>query len=437
MALILCSVMITGAMAGGLIAAVMGPQDDSALCYVNVYSVTAGAGTANGTLLQSVPVSYDASAVTFDANENLLVGEERINDQYSGVYVVDKYPYLGGGQWNTTGTEVCVIDGGGYPLTKGMAVDKAGSIYIGKVNYSSNPAIYTYKYNNTTGVATPWATFAAGTGCFDYRIDPTGNTLWVSSVSSGIWGFNLATAAHTVTANGGWNNYNGFDINPVNGNIYGGSWGISVIDVMSPTTGGGLSYYRIVSGDPRLNKPESLVFGPDWNGDSVNDIYVADQTNANIQVFNAAVTDNWGTSENWIGTIPTPVAPNNLATYSPVPLAARVTLSYLYSGFDPRVYMMRVNVMNSAGTVVATQTVSANPKPTKSYYEFDFQVAPGNYTVQAFASKFLSQSQSATVTAAGGTVVNLPMVNGDINGDNFVEDQDYSIMGEFWYQGGD
>jgi hypothetical protein len=301
------ALVITGAQAQNFLAAVSGSMSGASQCNVSVYNVAGGAASVQ----QSITVGYNASCVNFLSDGDLIVGQERYQGgsyTNTGVYVVDDYSYLGGGQWNTTPTEVCVIDGQSYQLSHGIVADAAGNIYVGMTNYSQNPQIY--KYNATTQTAAQWVSFAAGTAIGDIRIDPTGTTLWCSPVSYGVWNFNLATAAHTVQADGGWHNYYGFDINPVNGNIYGGGYNLTVIDQMSATTGAGIGYVAI---NAHTNYVRSLAFGADWNSDGTPDIYVADTSAANIQVYS-------GTNQAYLGTITAPASENNLATWSaPVP----------------------------------------------------------------------------------------------------------------------
>lgn len=61
-------------------------------------------------------------------------------------------------------------------------------------------------------------------------------------------------------------------------------------------------------------------------------------------------------------------------------------------------------------------------------------VAPGTYTVAAKGVQFLAQVISGvTVVASDKTGVNFSLLNGDVNGDNFVEDSDYGILSADWY----
>ena len=101
-----------------------------------------------------------------------------------------------------------------------------------------------------------------------------------------------------------------------------------------------------------------------------------------------------------------------------------------YSG-DFSLMQVQVDVLQSDGTVVQSHTVSAAAVTTVTFTE----LMHGDYTVRVQAPKWLSQSQPVTV-ALGSNTLNISLLNGDINGDNFVEDQDYSILGKNWYLAG-
>jgi outer membrane protein assembly factor BamB len=99
---------------------------------------------------------------------------------------------------------------------------------------------------------------------------------------------------------------------------------------------------------------------------------------------------------------------------------------------DFSLMLVRVNVLRTDGTIQATQTV-----PAAALTSVNFTNIPtGDYIVQAFAPKRLSQSQPVTINSTGISTINVTLLNGDLNGDNFIEDQDYSIMGASWYQSG-
>jgi hypothetical protein len=440
MALILCSALITGAMAAaGFIAAVTGPLDDSAQCNVSIYGVSSGAGS----LVQTFPALWNSSAIAFDSNENIFVGEETA--AWSGWYQITEHAYQPGTHnWNPTGTRVCLVESG-YGLGHGMAVDKSGNIYLSVIDWST-PA-WIYRYTPSTGFCNLWQTGPAPSGYAatgDLRIDPSGTNLWVSEAMKGMYNFNLATGANSYQAyTSDWPNMYGFDINPANGKIYAGGLYEGWTGVVVFSSAGGTTYAasRIFSPqpDPKLNNPRSLVFGPDWNGDGVQDYYVADVTNANIQVIDPTKAVNFSTTpDNWLGTITTSAPANCIASFVSPALVVDVATPYIASGADLTLWSVKVDVIDSTGTTVATKTISATQTIATNLYEFDFAaLAAGTYTVRGYAPRFLNQSVSATVTTGGSTSVALTLVNGDLNGDNFVEDQDYSIMGVGWYQGGD
>lgn len=62
-------------------------------------------------------------------------------------------------------------------------------------------------------------------------------------------------------------------------------------------------------------------------------------------------------------------------------------------------------------------------------------VAPGTYDVAFKGTTFLAGIVTGvTVTSADVPGVNISLANGDVNGDNFVEDGDYLILSSNWYQ---
>jgi outer membrane protein assembly factor BamB len=159
-----------------------------------------------------------------------------------------------------------------------------------------------------------------------------------------------------------------------------------------------------------------------------------------VHALNADGTEKWeysiGHAVTWTGpaignnnTIYLGASDGNLYAIGPPVIVANVNLGN-YSG-DFSLMRVRVNLMQSNGTVVASQTVQAASTISVTFSGFQY----GNYTVQAFAPEWLSQSQPVTFNSPT-TTVNMTLLNGDVNGDNFVEDQDYSIMGVYWYQGG-
>jgi hypothetical protein len=120
------------------------------------------------------------------------------------------------------------------------------------------------------------------------------------------------------------------------------------------------------------------------------------------------------------------------------PISVTVKLGGLNSSGDYTLNPIRVLLRDSADTTtLETQNYTPASAPTLNPTTISFPtVAPGTYLVRALAGKFLSES--ALVTAIGGqtNTVSLTLLGGDLNCDGFVEDQDYSIMGIGWYQGG-
>ena len=303
------ALVITGAQADNYLASISGAQNNATLGVVTVYDVAGGAAP----VAQTIGVGYNASAVNFLSNGDLVVGQERYQGgsyTNNGVYVVDDYSYLGGGAWNTTPTELCVVDGQSYALSHGIVEDASGNIYVGMSNFSKGFEIMKYNIPGGSGTATLWQeNDSAGTAVGDIRMDPAGDAVFFSSVSSQIWGFNVSTGAQVLKTNGWWGNYYGWDFGP-NGNIFGGGYSLTVIEQMSAVDGSHVDYVAI---NGHTTNPRSLVLGADWNGDGTKDYYVADTSAANIQVYS-------GVDRSYLGTITAPASENNLAQWSsPVP----------------------------------------------------------------------------------------------------------------------
>ena len=117
-----------------------------------------------------------------------------------------------------------------------------------------------------------------------------------------------------------------------------------------------------------------------------------------------------------------------------------------YSANDWSLSPVKVDVIDSTGTVVATQTVTqyfdAND-PLSSAYLFAYfpegvyfpngggntnPLVAGNYLVRAYACKWLSTSTTATVVDGQLTDVSLTLPNGDIDGNGTIGITDYSIL---------
>jgi hypothetical protein len=95
---------------------------------------------------------------------------------------------------------------------------------------------------------------------------------------------------------------------------------------------------------------------------------------------------------------------------------------------------LEVYVLSTDGTTtISTQTIT--PKTENSTVVFH-GVPVGTYLIRASSAKWLSESGNASITANTTSTISLVLPNGDLNGDGAIEDQDYSIMGANWYQGG-
>jgi len=119
----------------------------------------------------------------------------------------------------------------------------------------------------------------------------------------------------------------------------------------------------------------------------------------------------------------------------PGSLNANVTNPFLSDFADLTLLPIRVDVRDSADTTTLfTQTVfgtSYNSPVTVNWPT----IAAGTYLVRAASTCCLTETATAVITGGNATTVNITLVNGDINQDGFIEDQDYSLLGLAWYQG--
>jgi hypothetical protein len=154
-----------------------------------------------------------------------------------------------------------------------------------------------------------------------------------------------------------------------------------------------------------------------WTTAALPQAFLDGLTQAGLRVFEGVV--NWKDA--------TLVSPQ-LATGT---LKANVNIPY-YIG-DWTLMNPRVDLLDSAGRTVASQNFAVTSSNGSTTFN---QVPIGTYTVRGLAPHYLTEVATSTVTVGGTATANVALVAGDINGDNFVEDQDYSIMGVAWYQGG-
>ena len=90
-----------------------------------------------------------------------------------------------------------------------------------------------------------------------------------------------------------------------------------------------------------------------------------------------------------------------------------------------------IEIQDSTGNILETHTVNLS---SSSQYSFSTGLV-GSYTACAKASHWLAKAMPLSIDPTAGGSVSFFLLNGDVNGDNFVEDQDYSLMGVAWYSG--
>jgi len=86
----------------------------------------------------------------------------------------------------------------------------------------------------------------------------------------------------------------------------------------------------------------------------------------------------------------------------------------------------------SSTTAIETDTISLDSAGNYSFIPTT-QGLSGAYNVVAKASHWLAQCVPTVLDTDGSGVASFSLINGDVNGDNFIEDQDYSLLGVSWY----
>jgi outer membrane protein assembly factor BamB len=121
-----------------------------------------------------------------------------------------------------------------------------------------------------------------------------------------------------------------------------------------------------------------------------------------------------------------------LYAIGPITLSGKVTLQS-YTG-DVTKVPMTVALRNQGSTVaLETHTVNLGTDGSYSCSISTPSLASGSFTVLAKASHWLAQSVPLSTDTEGNGLASFMLLNGDINGDNFVEDQDYSLLGVAWH----
>jgi hypothetical protein len=128
----------------------------------------------------------------------------------------------------------------------------------------------------------------------------------------------------------------------------------------------------------------------------------------------------------WIGNV---VAGALLPPLSAI-VKGNVSLSF-YKG-DLTSVPVTIKICDVSGDLVETHTVALD---SAGNYSFSLNSAGsvGSYIATAKASHWLAKAMPLSGNVGGESTVNFTLINGDVNGDNFVEDQDYSLLGEAWY----
>ena len=382
------------------------------------------------------------------------------------IYLGSDYGEPGDGEdlnaMNRNGTPKWTF-GGGDDDGSCPAIGADGTIYICGFSYlGCFPGLLALNSDGTQ----KWAFAAEGTssspaigpdgtiyfGCYDhklYAVNPNGTQKWAFMTGDEVFSSPAIGSDGTVYVGSG--DHNLYAVNP-NGTQ---KWAFVTANPIwsSPAIGTDGTIYVGCCGDryESVKGPDFFAINPDgtqkWAASILEDmsspcigsdgtIYVG----ANgLFAFNPDGTIKWSYPIGPIwsspiigtdGTIYVGSQSNGFYAIGPTTLNVYINLGNYIGDFS--LMLVRVNVLDSTGNTVATQTVPAAATTSVTFTN----IAYGSYTVQAFAPKWLSQSQTVTLGASGSATVNMTLMDGDLNGDNFVEDQDYSILGLAWYQEG-
>jgi hypothetical protein len=119
--------------------------------------------------------------------------------------------------------------------------------------------------------------------------------------------------------------------------------------------------------------------------------------------------------------------------------ATGVGTNYIDAPGTPEGVIGTIQISTTSGVVLETHPIVLD---SAGNYRTVTNVPDGNYYVGANCSHWLRWDLPATILE-GGAVVDFTginplnnqngLLNGDVNGDNYVEDQDYSLLGVAWY----
>lgn len=167
----------------------------------------------------------------------------------------------------------------------------------------------------------------------------------------------------------------------------------------------------------RLGRVQDLIYAQNGRSDVWFDILTG---NNGVLPSGASSSAHagWDTVTGW-------GAPNFDALYASFFLSGHVTLSSWNGSGEPAPTIV-FEVKDGSGTVLQTvsTTLDANGN-----YSFAPTVPSGTYTITAKGTKrFLRQAIPGVVLNTGAVGVNFTLVNGDVNGDNFVSSQDLTAV---------
>jgi hypothetical protein len=91
-----------------------------------------------------------------------------------------------------------------------------------------------------------------------------------------------------------------------------------------------------------------------------------------------------------------------------------------------------IQIQDTAGNLIESRRVTLD---SAGNYLITHTRPQGTYVAACKFSHWLAQAVPMVVGSNGMAAASFSLLNGDINGDNVVEDQDYSLLGVAWYTG--
>jgi outer membrane protein assembly factor BamB len=353
---------------------------------------------------------------------------------------------------NSNGSQRWAFDTGSW-IYGSPTIGPDGTIYIGSYDgnlYAVNPdgssawAVPTGWVYGAPGVG-PDGTIYVGAGDNNlHAIDPAGVQKWAFATGNSI--FSSPTIDSEGTIYFGSYDDNFYAVNPDGTE----KWAFKAGDTIdaSPALGPDGTIY-IVSNDGNLyaigrdgGEKWAFAVGVTYASPVVGSdgtIYEGSYGNGKLYALNSDGSLRWVcankvTSSASIGTggmIYVGSYTGGLYAFGPTTISGSVNLRN-YIG-DKTTIPMTINLRKQGSTVpIENHAVGLD---SAGNYSFGISTTglTGTFSAWAKASHWLAQALPVTLDSSGNGAVSFDLRNGDVNGDNIVEDKDYALMGAAWY----